>query len=440
MLIEFSFGNFRSFQGLTTLSMVAANISSKYEEMDLNNVFKADSKLGLLKSKAVYGQNASGKSNIVRALVTFLRIIRYSVKSEDVILKLCEPFRLDLTSVELPVFFQIILRKQSSNEELSALYRYGFEVKNGKVVSEWLFVKTGRKEVPYFTRENMEIHVHDRFREAKKFEGLSKNGDNEIFRDNSLFLTAVSAMGGMLSKSIMEMMTDITVVSGLEDPRIKSMIQEILQDKASKTSILELMRAADFDIENIEPSETEDDDPGAPNDMPDELKELLRQGKIRKAPAFVTQRPIFGPNGEKAGSLTADFEEWESEGTKKLFYLSAFLLRALKDGDTLVIDEFDARLHPLLTKKIVQIFNSNDTNPKGAQLVFITHDTNLLKANLLRRDQICFVQKDKSGISTLRTLVEYKGVRNDASYDKDYLSGKYAAIPFLSRMNQIFEN
>ncbi|MBP6811544.1 MAG: ATP-binding protein [Saprospiraceae bacterium] len=439
MLIEFSFANFRSFQDLTTLSMVAAKISSKYEELDTNNVFKADTKLNLLKSKAIYGQNASGKSNIIKALVTFLMIVRHSVKSEEVISKLASPFQLNATNSEKPTFFQIILCV-SPKEGETALYRYGFEVKDGKIVTEWLFGKIGREEVPFFTRQGMDIQAYNRFREAKKFAGLSQSGDNEIFRDNSLFLTAVSAMGGTFAKSITEIISDITIVMGLGDPRIKSALQEILKDKEAKESILALMRAADFDIDNIESLDSDSEDQGPPDDMPDELKELFRQGKIKKTPSFVTQRPVFGHKGEKVSILTTDFDEWESEGTKKLFYLSAFLLQTLKDGDVLFIDEFDARLHPLLTKKIVQLFNSNDTNPKGAQLIFVTHDTNLLKANLLRRDQICFVNKDKFGISTLRTLVEYKGVRNDASYDKDYLSGKYAAVPFLNRLDQIFEN
>lgn len=436
MLIEFSFSNFRSFKGLTTLSMVAANISSKYEELDTQNVFSVDAKLNLLKSKAIYGQNASGKSNIVRALVAFLRIVRHSVKSEEIIAGMMEPFRLNQAMIDEPSFFQIVFRLHGE----ATIYRYGFEVKNNKVVSEWLFGKAGREGGPYFTREGMEVNVHSRFREAKKFEGLTRSGDNEIFRDNSLFLTAVAAMGGTFAKNIIDAIGEITVVSGLEDPRIRGALQEILQDRSAKDSILELMRAADFDIENIEPLSSEEENHTPPDDMPDELKELFRQGRIRKTPDFITQRTVFNSSGEKVNTLSASFEEWESEGTKKLFHLSPFLLQSLKDGDTLVIDEFDARLHPLLTKKIVQLFNSNETNPRGAQLIFVTHDTNLLKANLLRRDQICFVDKDKFGVSSLRTLVEYKGVRNDASYDKDYLGGKYEAVPFLNRLDQIFEH
>ena len=436
MLIEFSFSNFRSFKDLTTLSMVAANIASKDKELDSQNVFPVDSKLNLLKSKAIYGKNASGKSNISRALAAFLNIVRYSVKNDDILIKTIEPFRLNSTTPDEPSFFQIIF--QISGE--ASIYRYGFEVKGNKVISEWLFGKNGREGGPYFTREGMEVNVHNRFREAKKFEGLTRSGDNEIFRDNSLFLVAVSAMGGMVAKRIVDAMSEVAVVSGLEDPRIKGTLQKILQDKSTRESILELVRAADIDIEDIEPLDLDESQQVLPEDMPDELKELVRQGRIIKSPDFITKRSVFNSNGERVSTLSSSFEEWESEGTKKILQLSPFLLRTLTRGSTLVIDEFDARLHPLLAQKIIQLFNSKEANPKGAQLIFVTHDTNFLKSSLLRRDQVCFVDKDEFGVSTLRTLVEYKGVRNDASYDKDYLGGKYGAVPFLNRLNHIFEH
>jgi len=113
------------------------------------------------------------------------------------------------------------------------------------------------------------------------------------------------------------------------------------------------------------------------------------------------------------------------------------ILQALNENSPLIIDEFDARFHPLLTKKIVELFNS-DSN-KGSQLIFATHDTNLLNAKLLRRDQICFVEKDKYGASHFYTLAEFKGVRNDASFEKDYIEGRYGAIPFLGDFNSVID-
>ena len=173
--------------------------------------------------------------------------------------------------------------------------------------------------------------------------------------------------------------------------------------------------------------------------MSEELKTLIQQGKIKKAPSFLTERAVLDDKGLKVTTHSAPLEEWESEGTKEFIRRAPFLLQTLSEGGTLVIDEFDSRLHPNLTKKIVQIFNSSRTNTKGAQLIFATHDTNLLRDSL-RRDQICFVDKDKFKSSFIHTLVEFKGVRNDASFEKAYLNGEYGAVPFLNRFEQIFEN
>ena len=119
----------------------------------------------------------------------------------------------------------------------------------------------------------------------------------------------------------------------------------------------------------------------------------------------------------------------ESEGTQKLFELSPYIYDAIREQEVIVVDEFDARFHLLLTRKIVELFNS--TENQGAQLIFTTHDTNLLSSNLLRRDQIEFVEKDRFGASHLYSLVEFKGIRKTASFEKDYIQGKYGAIPFL---------
>jgi uncharacterized protein len=432
MLIEFSFGNFRSFKDMTTLSMVAARIRSKYEELDVENVHVVDTKLKLLKSKAIYGQNASGKSNLIKALVVFLRVMRHSVKSEDVINHLVQPFKLKSEWSEEPTFFQIIVRDVKD----ATIYRYGFEIKDNKILSEWLFAKNGREEVPYFTRENMDVEVKNRFKEAKKFEQLTLKNDNEIFRNNSLFLTAVAAMGGTFAKNVMSVIGDFIIISGLNDPISNDFLNKTLQNKDFKNSFLQLIRAADFDIENIEPLENEDSED---DDMSEELKTLIQQGKIKKTPSFTTERAILDANGMKVNTHSAPLEEWESEGTKEFIRRAPFLLQTINEGGTLVIDEFDSRLHPNLTKKIVSIFNSSRINTKGAQLIFATHDTNLLRDGL-RRDQVCFVDKDKFKSSFIHTLVEFKGVRNDASFEKAYLNGEYGAIPFLNRFEQVFEN
>ena len=195
-----------------------------------------------------------------------------------------------------------------------------------------------------------------------------------------------------------------------------------LNDAIQKKFILDFLRKADIGIDDLETVEVTNEH--LPENVEEELKQELKKGKV-----IISSRVLFDSNNKEAGKSVFSFSHQESEGTKKMFELSPFIYRSLKEGTPLIIDEFDSRFHPLLTKKIVELYNSSEN--RASQLIFTTHDTNLLSPELLRRDQIDFVEKDKYGASHLYTLVEIKGVRNDASFEKDYIQGKYGAIPFL---------
>jgi hypothetical protein len=161
-------------------------------------------------------------------------------------------------------------------------------------------------------------------------------------------------------------------------------------------------------------------------------KERIRYQRMRERGPFgdiAIFRKLYDDEGRAIGEAPLILSIHEAEGTKKLFRLSSFLFEALEKGKLLMIDEFDARMHPLLTRKIIEQFHRKTEGEQQAQLVFITHDVNLLDARLLRRDQIAFTRKDLQGRSELYSLVEFKGVRNDASFEKDYLLGKYRAVP-----------
>ncbi|AYN85729.1 ATP-binding protein [Pseudomonas aeruginosa] len=150
-----------------------------------------------------------------------------------------------------------------------------------------------------------------------------------------------------------------------------------------------------------------------------------------------TEHKVFDENGKAAGLIEFDLEKNESEGTKKLVALSGPLIDVLENSLILFIDEFDARLHPVISKQLISIFNNSPKNNNNAQLIVASHDTNLLDKDLLRRDQIWFTEKDIYGSSHLNSLLEYR-VRNDASFEKDYISGKYGAIPLLGDSCMIF--
>jgi AAA15 family ATPase/GTPase len=436
MFIEFSVANFRSFKTLQTLSLQAANIVSKTtnKEVDENNVITVSPKLKLLKSKAIYGANASGKSNLIKAFFTFSSIIRTSIKDENVIQHYATEYKLSSETDNKPTFFQLIFTsKNEENKEV--IYRYGFEVKDNKILTEWLFGTPNRVEVPFFVREGTEVEVNERFfKEAKKFENLAKKGDNEIFKPSSLFLSAVSVMGSSFARSILKRVDEISIVQSLEDLRMALFRKNKVQEDFIRQEILRYLKVADLGIEDIIVEENEN----VINELPDDLRNIIKEGSYKTAEMFLSKRNKYDKNNKKIGEVIEDFDEWESEGTKKYFRLIPMIVGVLARGYILLIDEFDARLHPLLTKKIIQLFNSNKTNPNNAQLIFVTHDASLLKANLLRRDQICFVEKDKFGSSTLKTLVEFKGTRNDASYEKEYLQGSYGAVPFLNNFESEF--
>lgn len=167
-------------------------------------------------------------------------------------------------------------------------------------------------------------------------------------------------------------------------------------------------------------------------------KAIQKFAEDRKYGYLEVQKEVYDDNGTVVDTVGMEMGSSEAEGTKKLFGLAPFIFNTLDQpkGGVLFIDEFDARLHPKLSRKIVELFNSKITNPNNAQLIFITHDSNFLDAKLLRRDQIAFVEKDKKGVSTIHSLVEFKGIRNDASFEKDYLKGKYGAIPILNQLDQ----
>lgn len=434
MIVEFSLENFRSFKNLDTLTMVAASLKSKNKEIDVSNTFEAG-KISLLRSKAIFGPNASGKSNIIKGLLVMITLLKNSVKDEQIVEKhALEYFALDEEGKEKPLFFQVVFLNKG------AQYRYGFSLQEKVIVAEWLFQLTEKTEVYLFKREGMEVKVNEkRFAEAKKFQGLTEKGDNEIFRPNSLFLGSVSAMGGLQAKEIINSLTTkTTVLRGIEESYMSDATMRELKSENGKKEILDLLQSADFNISGLEVVEDEIDGSEVP-------KEVLQQFSGREVKKFRriefrSKRLVYNNQLEKVGEIDNNFDHFESEGTKKFFLLGAILLRTLRSGNTLVVDEMDSRLHPLLTKKIVSLFHSDTTNPHGAQLIFVTHDTNLLKSSFLRRDQICLVDKDKFGSSTIRTLIEYKGIRNDASFDKDYLEGKYQAVPYLNHLKQVIES
>ncbi|MGD9993954.1 MAG: ATP/GTP-binding protein [Salinivirgaceae bacterium] len=422
MIIEFSVKNYRSIKELQTLSMLAAPIKSKKSELDTQNIIPVSENFSLLKTAAIYGANGSGKSSIVKAMLNMFVFIRDSFKNDKLGERIIQPFELNDTSIYEPTFFQLIFIVGEVK------YRYGFEIFKNEVVSEWLFGTPGKKEVYYFRRSDGKIDIN----KTKFPEGM---GLIDKTSSNNLFLNIAKAFNGKESKKILDYFElKIAINLGVNDFGFRDTTLALLENSNVKNSILSLLNLADSGIEDIENKKLEVED--VPENAPKEIVDEINEGKIR---FLLTKRKAYNEAGEKSHYQLFSMQENESEGTKKLFNYSGILIRALTDGRALVIDEFDARLHPLITKKIVELFNSKETNKRGAQLIFVTHDTNLLDKDLLRQDQIYFVEKNSKGESEFYSLAEFKGIRNDASYEKDYIKGKYGAIPFLGDFTKLFD-
>jgi len=425
MLIEFKVGNFLSFKKTVTLSMVAMR---RTDEDDQPNLFGYHD-LNILKSTAIYGANASGKSNFIKALRFYRNYIRNSSIGTQVDERIpIKRFVLSDDIADEPAFFEATFVHNSVK------YRYGFEATENEIIGEWLFGAPKGREAEFFVRNRANIKIGDYFKQAK---GLDK-----VTRDNALFLSVAAQFNNEQAKNIFEWMNDFNVISGLDDHHYLPYTLERIEDKKNKNSILNLLKVADLSISDIRLdtqelsiNDLEDDQIALINDRINLVKKKLTKKndsieldeKIIQNELKTVHRKY---NNEKSSGQYEFSLSEESKGTQKLLALAGPIIDTLENGKVLVVDELEARLHPLLTKYIVSLFNSKKHNLNNAQLIFVTHDVNFLRNKTLRRDQVWFIEKNRYGASDLFSMIEYN-VRKDANYYSDYLSGKYGAIPVI---------
>lgn len=424
MLLEFSVSNYRSIKALQTISFVATNSVSKYKEVDESNVFQATPKVRLLKTMAIYGANASGKSNFVQAIHAFRAIIFNSVAEQKMLPRFIEPFQLSTETEHQPTYFQIVMKIDET------IYRYGFEANQTEIVSEWLFGTPNEREVYYFKRDYQKLDINKKqFAEASKLQGLLE-GKNPIFRPDALLVSTLATFNNRLCLKIRDFMMNMNGISGLANVIVRNFADDLLEvSNEYLQKALHLLQSADIGITNMVIKSNED--------TIHKQESLVRKPNKRVTTfhqKFDNQLNVIDKN------ISFDLDTNESEGTRRIYELAPFIFLTLELGLPLIIDEFDARLHPKLSKQIIEIFNNPATNPKNAQLLVVTHDTNLLSSQLFRRDQILFVEKNKYGASLLYALAAFKGVRNDASFENDYLMGRYGAVPYLNQLISIFES
>lgn len=416
MLVEFTVGNFRSFKENVTFSMVAAKLTAKNKEIDANNVFNVDEHLNLLTSAAIYGANASGKSNLITALRFMRNLVINSSKESQAEERIpVENFRLSTTTEDEPSFFEIVFYLEHRR------YRYGFTVNKERIVEEWLFYVPTSREARLFERDLEGIRPTSTFKEAR-------SGVAALTRDNALFLSVLAQFNGEVAQKIIGWFRNLTINSGLND-RSRLFTIRSFEKSQEWDEIVKFVKGLDLGISDIEVERV-------PVPYRPPLIGFEADTRTMTRTVVKTLHPKYNEEGMPITGEMFDLAQHESDGTRKLFSFAWPIVNTLKNGKILIVDELDARLHPLLTCAIINLFNSPATNPKHGQLIFTTHDTNLLSDKLFRRDQIWFTEKDRRGATHLYSLAEFK-VRNDASFEKDYINGRYGAIPFIGDLAHI---
>lgn len=423
MLLEFSVSNYLSFKTKTTLSLFATSIKEYVE----SNIFSTE-RYDVLKGAVIYGANASGKSNLVKAMSAMRRLVLQSFDRSSTSDLNVTPFLLSTETEREPSFFEVVFLIENIR------YRYGFEVDSDKIHAEWLFEAKKQTERPLFIREGDGIEVMKGFSEGKGLE--------ERTRDNALFLAVADQFNGQVAKKIMAWFSKFITISGLRHEGYKDVTFGMLENKVTHQLLMDFYAKLDLGFSGIAVQKNAFDANELPSDIPEGLlKQLITDldGALRIDIKTVHKK--YDEKSKAVADIEFDMRSQESAGTNKVFNISGPVFDVLHHGGTLIVDELDANLHPLLTLSITKLFNSVEFNPHHAQLIFATHDTNLLYYGQYRRDQIYFVEKNKYGASEMYSLVEYKEegktIRKDRSFEKDYIEGRYGAIPLIGNLSNV---
>lgn len=427
MLIEFKFKNFRSFQNEQTLSMAAGSI----KELP-HNVTKSDAsgRITCLNSVVVFGANASGKSNIVKALSFFRNFVKNSFKKE-----LDEPINVQT------FLFDPIFRNEPSEFEVSFIhegvrYQYGFSLNREQVLKEWLIAYPKGSAQNWFNREfdeegkNYNWFFSRNLISSKSLQATFK----ELTRKDILFLSLATQFNNAKLTKVYNWVSNYLKIENSTDylmGKYQFVAEKAAKDSTFKDLLVRILAAADLGITDLSIEEKNYGE-DVIDYFPEKLRSELTFQKFIKEPFYELK---LGHHTNNKANLT-DFLNFEDEsfGTQRLLANFYPIYHTLTRGQVLIIDEMDSSLHPLLVRFIISLFHEPEINNKGAQLIINTHDTTLLDSTLFRRDQIWFVEKDSGGVSHLYSLLEYSPRKVEA-LQKNYLQGRYGAIPFIGDLD-----
>lgn len=423
MLIEFTVKNYRSIKEEQILSMVKAT----GDELEASNCFapEAPGCTPLLRSTAIYGPNAAGKSNLIRAIMAMDSIVRNSASASQEGDEISvTPFLFDETSSLEPTEFEVVFISEGIR------YQYGFSARKSNVVEEWLIAFPKGRPQRWFTRLFNEKTKTSEYKFSEQLTG-QKSVWQKATRENALFLSTAVQLNSEQLKPIFnwfKIMLRPVRIGGL----IGGFTASLCENESDKERVLAFLKAADFDIHDVKVDKEKFDPESLPDELPDSIKEKIIQ-EMKDADVV----DIKTIHKTKTGLMVSiDFEE-ESDGTQKFFSFAGPWIDTLKNGYILIIDELHDNLHPRLVRYLVDLFHSKKTNPKNAQLIFTTHETSILSQDVFRRDQVWFCEKDKEQATVLYPLTDFRPRKDRENIELGYLSGRYGAFPFVRSFDLI---
>ena len=424
MLIEFNVSNFRSIRDTQTLSLVAGTGKELRDE----NTFDPGAKSAprLLRSAAVFGPNAAGKSNLVQAMHFMRTFVQESATGhqQDEPISVI-PFRLESASETRPSEFEMIFVAEGVR------YQYGFSVDRKRIFEEWLLAYPTAKAQRWFERTyNPESDDYDWYfgpsfkRPVKVLQQATRN--------NALFLsTAIQLNNEQLRPAFNWFNQHLAVFRshGELPEAFRGFTAHQCQETESREKILKFLKVADLGIDGLQVESHTFSEDDLPSGIEPETRERMTKELLGKE---LMRLRFLHTRSDTDKDVEFDFDQ-ESDGTQKLFSLAGPWIDVLERGMVLVMDELDIRLHPLLTRFLIGLLHGDDTNPHNAQLVFTSHDTTLMESNLLRRDQVWFVEKDQFHATRLFPLSDFKPRKHEA-IQRGYLRGRYGALPYVRRL------
>jgi Predicted ATPases len=412
MLIGFTFENFMSFYGENIFTM-KSNADTKFRELNTVKTEYGE----LIKSAFILGANGSGKSNFIKAVDYMKNIVLAELSLQSKMISNIDNFIFSENSNETPSIFEVEFIADGM------VYEYGVEFLNGEVNKEYLYKKTKRK-TPVFERTSPDFKDITLSKDMENVKELTKNT-----RRDTLFLYWANGGNNEMAMTVYRWFESLQIFETEDISRLLSATIDYLEEhNDGKNNVLNLLQTADINILDFDFELSEE------NEQTKFMNKALKKSYAEKMLPFRTvslnmKHNLYNKNWEKTAIISTPIL-FESAGTKKLFEIAGPIIKALEQGNVVFIDEIDTRLHPMLVRFLVMMFNSISKNPKNAQLICNTHDILLLDEDI-RRDQIYFTEKDEYGVSKLYSLTDFKGVRKESKLLKQYLLGAFGATPKL---------